>query len=82
MKIFKLIYMDEIENNRDFWNHIELIEPTHLPKYVEKMIQEGRICEDNVEIFKEKHPFGVQTQSDAIELLKLDGYDIEETTTY
>lgn len=82
MKIFKLIYMDEIENNRDFWNHIELIEPKHLARYVEEMIQDGRICEENVDIFMEKHPQGVQTQEDAVELLTLDGYDIEETTTY
>lgn len=80
MKVYKIVYMDGSERPWEIFNHTEVVKAKDLADYVETMNAEGRICEDNYEIFKEKHPHGVMTEADALELLEMDGYEFEAQT--
>ena len=78
MNAYKIIYWDECETTQDMWKYIEIVEFGHLVKYVEWLLREERIYKENYDIFMEKHPYGVQTEQDAIELLRTDGYAVDE----
>jgi len=76
MKVYKIIYLDGEIGPFDVFDLIDLVPKEKLVVFVQDMIENGRICDESIEIFKEKHPLGVQTEQDAIELLVLDGYTL------
>jgi len=78
MNAYKIIYWDECETTQDMWKYIEIVQFGHLVKFVEWLDREERIAKESYEIFKEKHPDGVQTEQDAIELLRTDGWAVDE----
>ena len=77
MKIYKIAYLDEYRRTWEVFDGIEIVKAKELADYVETMNANGRICEENYNEFLEKHPKGVVTEKDAIELLEKDGYAIE-----
>lgn len=78
MEAYKVIYWDECETTQDMWKYIEIVERGHLVKFVEWLLRMEKIYTDNYKIFLEKHPDGVQTDQDAIELLRTDGWAVDE----
>lgn len=77
MKIYKIAYIDEYKRPWEAFDGIEIVKAKELADYVETMNANGRICEENYNEFLEKHPKGVVTEKDAVELLEMDGYTIE-----
>lgn len=77
MKVYKITYLDEWDRPYEVLEGIEIVRAKQLADYVETMYANGRICEENYKEFCKKHPNGAETESDAIELLKLDGYYVE-----
>ena len=75
--VYKIIYLDECDRPRDVFEHIELVEASHLVPYVKKMVDDGRICEESLDEYYRKYSC-IQTNSNAEELLELDGYTFEE----
>lgn len=71
-EVYRIFYPDEYEHPDD----IDLVLRQSIVKYVNSLIQSGRISEESLELFNEKHLYGVQTEADAIELLEVDGYNV------
>ena len=76
MKVYKVIYLDECETPREVFEHTELVQAKELINYVNILHDLGRIYDDTYNIFLEKHPQGVLTEQDAIELLEMDGFSV------
>ena len=75
--VYKIIYLDECDRPRDVFEHIELVEASHLVPYVKGMIRDGRICEESLDEYYRKYSC-IQTNGNAEELLELDGYTVKE----
>lgn len=71
-EVYRVFYPDEFEHPDD----IDLISTGSLVDYVNGLIPCGRISEEALEIFNEKHQYGVQTEADAVELLETDGFNV------
>ena len=71
-EVYRVFYPDEFEHP----DEIDLIAKGSLVDYVNGLIPCGRISEEALEIFNEKHQYGVQTEADAVELLATDGYNV------
>lgn len=80
MKIYKIAYLDEYKRVWEVFEGIEIVKAKELVDYVETMNANGRIYEENYNEFLEKHPKGIVTEKDAIELLEMDGYSIDSQT--
>lgn len=78
MKVYKILFIDECDRPWEAFEHTEVVKATELANYVDTMNREGRICEETYDIFKEKHPDGIMTEADALELLEMDGYSVQE----
>lgn len=74
MNAYKIFYSDEFENPLA----IEIVAEGSLLKYVNEMIQDERIRDDTMELFNENHPYGLQTETDAMEILEIDGYSVQK----
>jgi len=79
IKVYVIAYIDNLSNMPD---DIELVKDTALAHYVQQMIIDDRITDDSVRIFYKDHADGVKTESDAVELLELDGYYVNKRTIY
>lgn len=71
-EVYRVFYPDEFEHP----DEIDLIARGSLVDYVNGLIPCGRISEEVLEIFNEKHQYGVQTEADAVELLATDGCNV------
>lgn len=78
MKVYKIFYQDEYEHPND----IEIVKESAIVDYVNMLWKEGRIFDESIEIFLEKHPKKPQTESEAVELLELDGYFVDKVEVY
>lgn len=71
--VYFVWYKIEYENIND----IDLVADGNLASYVEQMIYDGRIREDSVEEFKNEVGYNIPANdSEAIKLLKLDGWNV------
>ena len=71
-EVYRVLYPDEFEHP----DYIDLIAKGSLVDYVNGLIPCGLISDEALEIFNEKHQYGVQTEADAVELLETDGYKV------
>lgn len=71
-EVYMVFYPDEFEHK----DYIDLIARGSLVDYVNGLIPCGIISEEALEIFNEKHQYGVQTEADAVELLETDSYKV------
>lgn len=78
MKVYKVFYQDEFEH----LDSIEIVKDTALVKYVNEMIIGDSITDDSVRIFYNENGHHPQTESEAVELLELDGYTAEKVSVY
>ena len=77
-EVYQVFYPDEFENP----DYIDLITKGSLVDYVNGLIPCGIISEEALEIFNEKHQYGVQTEADAVELLETDGFNVLLTKVF
>lgn len=71
-EVYRIFYPDEYEHPDD----IDLIARGSIIEYVNGLIPCGRISQETLEVFNEKHQHGIQTSEDAVELLEADGYNV------
>lgn len=71
-EVYRIFYPDDYKHPDD----IDLIARGSIIEYVEGLIPCGRITDESLELFNEKHPHGVKTEEDAVELLEADGYNV------
>lgn len=72
IEVYRIYYPDEYEHPND----IDLVSSQSIVEYVNDLIPSGEISDESLELFNEKHPHGVQTREDAVELLEADGYNV------
>ena len=77
-EVFRVFYPDEFEQP----DEVDLIERGSLVDYVNGLIPSGIISDEALEIFNEKHQYGVQTEADAVELLETDGFNVRLTKVW
>ena len=80
MKIYKIAYLDEFKRPYELFDKIELVKDTDIGVYVDRMIVDGRINDSTYKDFCEMNhcgKLGVMSESDAVSLLRADGYDVE-----
>jgi hypothetical protein len=71
-EVYRIFYPDEYVHPDD----VDLIARGSIVEYVNDLIPSGEISDESLELFNEKHPHGVQTEEDAVELLEADGYNV------
>ena len=81
MKVYKICYIEDSDAVEVF-DLIDIVRERNLPLFVRKMVDEGQICEETVKDFMKKHKRLPQTRAEAVELLKDDGYDVEQTIVW
>ena len=77
-EVYMVFYPDEFEHK----DYIDLSAQGSLVDYVNGLIPCGLILEESLEIFNEKHHYGVQTEADAVELLETGGYNVSLTKVW
>lgn len=75
MKVYKVFYKYE-DNDPTV---IKIIKEGGIRKYVNELIVDGIIEDGDIEIWEEKHHNGIQTETDAVELLETAGFYVEKT---
>ena len=78
MKVYKVFYADEYEHPDD----IEIVSEKGIVNYANEQWREGRISQETIEIYLDKHAGKPETETDAVELLELDGYYLEKVSVY
>lgn len=77
-EVYRIFYPDEYEHPDD----IDLVSSQSMVEYVNGLIPCGRISQETLELFHEKHQHGIQTSEDAVELLEADGYNVRLTKVF
>lgn len=78
MKVFKVFYRTEYDSPKV----IRIVKEDSIMKYVQELIEDGVIMDEDIEIWKEHHFKGIMTENDAIELLETAGFYVEKTDLY
>ena len=81
MKIYKIAYLYNFEGPCELFDEIELVKAQDIVVYVDKMRIDGRIGDITYNNFCEMNhcgKLGIMSESDAVGLLRADGYDVEE----
>ena len=77
-KCFKVWYEQEFEHPDD----IDIVSEQGIVNYANECWVDGRIAEQTLKVYLEKHDTKPTTKEDAIELLELDGYRVDEYDIY
>ena len=77
IEAYKIIYLDGCDRPYEVFENIEIVRDKSMVDFVKGMIRDGRICEESLEEYYRKYSC-IQTEENAIELLRLDGYDVEK----
>ena len=78
MKVFKVFYRTEYDSPKV----IRIVKEDSIMKYVQELIEDGVIMDEDIEVWKEHHFKGIMTETDAIELLETAGFYVEKTELY
>lgn len=77
IEAYKIIFLDGSERPYEVFEQIDFVKANRLVDFVRGMIRDGRICEESLEEYYDKYSC-IQTEQNAEELLKMDGYTVEK----